>query len=177
MIRRIASVVVLILAVVLAAVLTGAGGGSTGKTFKVAFDNAFGLTQGGDLRIGGVRAGSTSKFKISRGPECQNKVSDGPPRTCAIVTVDVTENGFSSFRSDSTCAVRQQSLIGEYYVDCQPGTSKQELKSGSIIPVTRTQSTIPADLVGNVMRRPYRQRLGIILAELGTRVFRRPRRR
>lgn len=172
--RRIVSVVVLIAVVIAAAVLTGAGGSSSAKKFKVAFDNAFGLTQGGDLRVGGVRAGETSGFKLSRGPECQNRVTDGPPRYCAIVEAEISAPGFKSFRTDATCAVRQQSLIGEYYVDCQPGNAPRELKNNATIPVTRTQSTVPADLVGNVMRRPYRQRLGLILGELGTGLAGRP---
>src|SRR2546421_12730982 len=174
MIRRIISAVVVVGAVVGAAVLTGAGGTSSGKTFRIALDNAFGLTKGGDLRVGGVKAGQTTGFKISKGPECQNAVADGAARTCAIVSAQVTEPGFKSFRTDATCAVRQQSLIGEYYVDCQPGNAPQELRAGATISVTHTQSTIPADLVGNVMRRPYRQRLGLILGELGTGLAGRP---
>jgi len=174
MIRRIISAVVVVGAVVAAAVLTGAGGTSSGKTFRIALDNAFGLTKGGDLRVGGVKAGQTTGFKISKGPECQNAVADGPARTCAIVSAQVSEPGFKSFRTDATCAVRQQSLIGEYYVDCQPGNAPQELRAGATISVRHTQSTIPADLVGNVMRRPYRERLGLILAELGTGLAGRP---
>jgi len=174
MIRRIISAVVVVGAVVGAAVLVGASGTSTGKTFRIALDNAFGLTKGGDLRVGGVKAGQTTGFKISKGPECQNAVADGPARTCAIVSAQVSEPGFKSFRTDATCAVRQQSLIGEYYVDCQPGNAPQELRAGATISVRHTQSTIPADLVGNVMRRPYRERLGLILAELGTGLAGRP---
>ena len=165
---------VLVLAVVAAVVLTGAGGGATGKKFYIAFDNAFGLTKGGDLRVGGVKAGSTNSFKISKGPNCQNPDTQGPPRTCAIVEAEITEPGFRSFRTDARCAIRQQSLIGEYYVDCQPGNARTELKSGATIPVTHDQSTIPADLVQNVLRRPYRERLRIIIAELGTGLAGRP---
>ena len=166
---------VLVLAVVAAVVLGGAGGEATkGTKFKIAFDNAFGLTKGGDLRVGGVIAGSTDTFKLSKGPECQNRNTGGPPRTCAIVEATITEPGFRSFRADARCAIRQQSLIGEYYVDCQPGRARKELKSGAKIPVTRNQSTIPTDLVNNVLRRPYRERLRLIIAELGTGLAGRP---
>jgi ABC-type transporter Mla subunit MlaD len=166
---------VLVLAVVAAVVLGGAGGDAkSGTKFKIAFDNAFGLTKGGDLRVGGVKAGSTSDFKLSKGPECQNPDSHGPPRTCAIVEAQITEPGFRSFRSDATCAIRQQSLIGEYYVDCQPGNDPKVLKSGAKLPVTHNQSTIPTDLVNNVLRRPYRERLRLIIAELGTGLAGRP---
>jgi phospholipid/cholesterol/gamma-HCH transport system substrate-binding protein len=175
MIRRLSSVLVLIAAVIAAVVLAGAGGdGSTGKKFNIAFDNAFGLTQGGDLRVGGVKAGATNGFKISKGRECQNPGSPGPPRTCAIVEAEITEPGFKSFRSDASCAIRQQSLIGEYYVDCQPGSATTELRSGSTIAVVHNQSTIAPDLVNNTLRRPYRERLRIILAELGTGLAGRP---
>ena len=44
------------------------------------------------------------------------------------------------------------------------------MKSGGTIPVTRTQSTIPADLVQNVMRLPYRERFTILINELGAAV-------
>jgi len=174
-IRRLATAVVLVGAVLVAVVLSGAGGDkATGKKFNIAFDNAFGLTKGGDLRVGGVKAGKTSGFKLSKGKECQNPGSNGPPRTCAIVQAEVSEPGFRSFRTDATCAIRQQSLIGEYYVDCQPGKERTELRSGAKIPVYKNQSTIPTDLVNNVLRRPYRERLRLIIAELGTGLAGRP---
>jgi ABC-type transporter Mla subunit MlaD len=81
--------------------------------------------------------------------------------------------GFNSFRADASCDVRQQSLIGEYYVDCQPGTSKEDLKD-NIVPIDQTTSTIPADLVLDVMRRPYRERFRLLIAELGTGLAGRP---
>jgi ABC-type transporter Mla subunit MlaD len=162
-------------AVLAAVVLSGAGGDiPSGFKLKLYFDNAFGLTKGGDLRVGGVKAGETSGFKISRDRECQNTGIPGPPRTCAVVEAEVTEPGFKSFRSDASCAIRQQSLIGEYYVDCQPGSKPTKLRSGAKIPVTQNKSTIPTDLVNNILRRPYRERLRLIIAELGTGLAGRP---
>jgi ABC-type transporter Mla subunit MlaD len=148
---------------------------SKGFRFKIAFDNAFGLTEGGDLRIGGVKAGRTTKFHISKGPECQGSTpGDGPPRTCAIVDSQITEEGFKDLRTDAKCDVRQQSLIGEYYVDCQPGHAPGQLAPNSTITDTHTGSTIPADLVNDILRRPYRDRLRLIIAELGTGLAGRP---
>jgi ABC-type transporter Mla subunit MlaD len=175
-IRRLASLAFALCACAAVVVMAGAGGKSeSGKTVKIAFSNAFGLTPGGDLRVGGVNAGSTDSFDVSKGPECQlGHPNTKPPRTCAIVTATVTKPGFSSFRTDATCAIRQQSLIGEYYVDCQPGSAPKELPSNTVIPDTRTASTIPTDLVNNVLRRPYRDRLRLIIAELGTGLAGRP---
>ena len=68
---------------------------------------------------------------------------------------------------DTFCESRPQSLIGEYFVDCQPGTAKQELKPGAVIPVSRTASTVAPDLVNDILRRPYRERLSLIIGSLG----------
>ena len=174
--RRITSVLALLGVVALALVATGADDdGPKGKEIRIAFDNAFGLTQGGDLRVGGVRAGETTEFKTSRGPECQTdetKRTGRRPRTCAVVIAKITQDGFKSFRTNSQCDIRQQSLIGEYYVDCQPGNAPREQEG--VIPVQRTTSTVPTDLVNNVLRRPYRERFRLILAELGTGLAGRP---
>jgi ABC-type transporter Mla subunit MlaD len=155
-------------------VLTGAKEQPGGRTITIPFDNAFGLTEGGDLRVGGVKAGSTDKMDLAKGKICESPGHQtGPPRTCAIIKAKVTETGFQSFRADASCAIRQQSLIGEYYVDCQPGQSKDPLPNDTVS-IQRTESTIPADLVGNVMRQPYRERLRLIIAELGTGLAGRP---
>ena len=42
------------------------------------------------------------------------------------------------------------------------------------VPVSQTQSTIPQDLLQDVMRRPYRERLRLIINELGTGLAGRP---
>jgi ABC-type transporter Mla subunit MlaD len=175
MIRRLASFAVLIAACVGAFVLTGAEEEPGVRTIKIPLDNAFGLTEGGDLRVGGVNAGATEKFGISKGPECQTErvAKAGPPRTCAVVEAKITEPGFESFRADASCDVRQQSLIGEYFLDCQPGSSDEELKNDTV-PIDQTTSTIPLDLINNIMRRPYRERFRLILAELGTGLAGRP---
>ncbi|HYZ30160.1 MAG TPA: MlaD family protein, partial [Thermoleophilaceae bacterium] len=167
--RRVATGLMLVALAVGAAVLSGASAdssrGGQGKTFKIQFDNAFGLTTGGDLKIGGARAGQTSGFDLK-------KIGDG--RYVAEVEGEITEPGVSGLHKDASCEIRPQSLIGEYFVDCQPGSSKEMLPAGGTIPVKQTVSTIPPDLMQNVMRRPYRERFRLILAELGTGLAGRP---
>jgi ABC-type transporter Mla subunit MlaD len=41
------------------------------------------------------------------------------------------------------------------------------LKPGSVIPVTHTASTVAPDLVNDILRRPYRERLSLIIGSLG----------
>src|SRR5919197_1512865 len=161
--KRVLSTLIVFGACAAAAVLMGAkSGGTQTKTVKIVFDNAFGLTSGGDLKIGGVRAGKTTGFSVT---------NSFPPK--AVVTAKLTQKGFQSFRKDASCAIRPQSLIGEYYVDCQPGTSEAPLKNDTV-PVTKTSSTVPQDLIQDVMRRPYRERLRLIINELGTGLAGRP---
>jgi virulence factor Mce-like protein len=162
--RRIATGAVLVLAVALFAAISGAatGGSSPVGTYKIEFDNAFGLITGADFKVAGVRAGTITSLSLP--PACVA----GHTEDCrALVTVHVTQDGFGAFHADAFCQSRPQSLIGEYFIDCQPGQSGRVLPPGSTIPVTHTQSTIPADLLQNVLRLPYRQRAALIINELG----------
>jgi ABC-type transporter Mla subunit MlaD len=135
-----------------------------GQTYTIMFDNAFGLTKGGDFRVGGVNAGQTTDFDVEK------KKGEAPK---AEVTVEVTKPGFGDFRSDASCEIRPQSLIGEYFVDCQPGKSDERLPNNTV-PVEQTSSTIPTDLVNDIMRRPYRERFRLLITELGTGLAGRP---
>ena len=134
------------------------------KTYELLFDNAFGLTEGGDFKVAGVRAGQTKTFKVT--------TVDGRP--LALVEAEVTEPGLADLRKDARCEIRPQSLIGEYFVDCQPGASEERLPDGGRLPVEQTSSTIAIDLVGDIMRRPYRDRFRLIVGELGAGLAGRP---
>ena len=144
----------------------GASNGPSGDpTYKIELDNAFGLVSGADFKVAGVRAGQITGINLPQG------CIKGDPAQChALVTVTVTQKGFGSFRSDAFCQSRPQSLIGEYFVECEPGQTGTVLKPGATIPVTHTQSTIPADLLQDVMRMPYRERFTLIINELGAAV-------
>ena len=87
-----------------------------------------------------------------------------------MVTVQVTTKGFGTFRSDASCQSRPQSLIGEYFVDCQPGPVRQGAADGSTLTASHTFSTIPADLLADIMRMPERERFTLIINELGAAV-------
>jgi virulence factor Mce-like protein len=165
-IRRVAAALAIVLLVGAAALALGAKSddGGDAKTYKLLFDNAFGLTEGGDFKVAGVRAGKTTSFKV---------VKKGG-RALALVTAEVSEPGLADLRKDAHCDIRPQSLIGEYFVDCQPGTSDERIKDGGTLPVQRTSSTIAIDLVNDVLRLPYRERLRLIVGELGAGLAGRP---
>ena len=81
----------------------------------VELDNAFGLIQGGDLKVAGVRAGQITDIRLDK----RTKL--------ALVGFRIDKNGFGSLRGDVHCESRPQSLIGEYFLDCLPGTSPHKL--------------------------------------------------
>jgi ABC-type transporter Mla subunit MlaD len=150
--------IVLLASAVFLFLTLGASSGSSGRTYRIELDNAYDLTQGGEFKVAGVNAGSIESINLDR------------KTLHAVVTVKVTQGGFGQFHSDASCQTRPQSLIGEYFVDCQPGSSGPVLKSGATIPASHTQSTIPADLVQNIMQVPYRERFSLIINELGAAV-------
>ena len=146
----------LILAAVVFVVLsTGASKGTPAGTYKIEFQNAFGLVTGADFKVAGVPAGTIKAINLD-----QKTLN-------AVVTIQVSRSGFGQFHQDASCESRPESLIGEYFVDCNPGSSGPVLKAGATIPVSHTQSTIPADLLQDTMRLPYRQRFSLIVNELG----------
>jgi ABC-type transporter Mla subunit MlaD len=159
-----AAVVVAGLGVMALTGASGPGGGGT-RTVHMVFDNAFGLVEGGDFRIGGVRAGQTTKFSIKSS-------RTGPPK--AIVTARLNQPGFGrTLRRDARCTIRPQSLVGEYFVDCQPGSGKP-LPDGGTVPLANNAGTVPQDLVNDILRRPARERLRLFVASLGTGLAGRP---
>ena len=156
--RRLVVIALILAAGGAAAVASARNGGDEprGSAFTVELDNAFGIVEGADVKVAGVRAGRVTGMRVDRRSKR------------ALIDFTITEKGYGSLRADAFCETRPQSLIGEYFVDCRPGTAGRELEPGATIPVGRTASTIPVDLINNIMRRPYRERLRIILSELGT---------
>jgi ABC-type transporter Mla subunit MlaD len=162
----------LIAAVLVAAAvaLIVANGGSThgGDPYQVRaiFDNAAFAVPGEDVRIAGAPVGTISSLDVTA----------TSPRKAAI-TLTISDSQFTPFHADATCAIRLQSLIGEKYIDCNPGTtaapelSKITRGAGAgtyLLPVTQTSSPVEVDIVQDISQQPIRQRLAIIIDELGT---------
>src|ERR1044071_5007849 len=150
-------VIALVLAAGAVAVVASASGNSQDPEhpdYTVELDNAFGIVNGADVKVAGVRAGRVGAMRVDR----------KPPH--ALVDIAIDKTGFGSLRTDAFCETKPQSLIGEDYVDCRPATGPTRLQPGATVPVEQTASTIPFDLINDVMRRPYRERPQIILNEI-----------
>ena len=174
--RRIAASALVLIAIISGALLATGASSSGDGAYRITafFDDAAFAVPGEDIRIAGAPVGTISSMNVCT-------VSTGPcaPGTLdkAAVTFSITNRDFIPFRANATCAIRPQSLIGEKYVDCNPGTSSAAplarinhgLGAGThMLPVTQTSSPVDTDLVQDIYREPVRQEFSIILNELGT---------
>ena len=155
----------LLVAAVGTAVLVGAGGNGPGR-YRVAavFSNAAGLIPGQNVEIAGAVVGSVSSIHLT-------------PDHRALVTMDV-QSGFVPFRSDAGCEIKPQSLIGEKFVECDPGSPDAkplpDHDGTPTVPLARTHAPVDIDLVFAALREPYVNRLSLIVNELGTGLAGRP---
>jgi virulence factor Mce-like protein len=156
----------LFLGAALVVVLIAATGGSSSGHYKVAalFDNAANLIPGQNVEIAGAVVGQVSSIGLT-------------PDHRALVKMDV-QTGFAPFRADASCTIKPQSLIGEKFIECDPGSpDARELPARDgipTVPLARDHSPVDIDLVFSALRQPYVQRLSLVVNELGTGLAGRP---
>lgn len=148
--RRLAT---LLMAIALGAtVLATAATGDDTRTYKVELDNAFGMTDGSEVKVSGVVVGTVTELDINAAKR-------------ALLEIELSGD-LSQLGEDTICTSSPQSLIAEYSLDCAP--KGPPLEDGGTIPVEQTRQTVQNDLVQNTMREPYKERFRLILNEFGT---------
>jgi phospholipid/cholesterol/gamma-HCH transport system substrate-binding protein len=171
--KRVSVITAVLAAAAVVAILgTGASDSGTSYNVRAIFDNAVSVIPGEDVKIAGVKVGKISHLDVTEDKK-------------AAVTLDITEPGFQDFREDATCTIRPQSLIGEKFVECtptepravgeSPAPALRKIDEGKgkgehLLPVAQTSSPVDIDLINDILRKPYAERLSIILGELGTAV-------
>ncbi|MDO9410383.1 MlaD family protein [Patulibacter sp.] len=153
-------------AVVLVPVLAGCGGGgdagaqgATGDTrLDAIFDNASFVGAGQDVRVAGATVGKVTKVELTKDRK-------------ARISMDV-EPAFLPFRKDATCTILPQSLIGEKFVECDPGKPSAPALEGTdddpaTISIQQTQSPVDLDLVVAMLGQPTNVRTQLLLNEFG----------
>ncbi|MEA2475493.1 MAG: hypothetical protein QOE06_3408 [Thermoleophilaceae bacterium] len=162
MTRRLVIALAVIAAVVGLAAASSNHGSDGSHRYWVELDNAFGMVEEGDVRVAGANAGKVKRIELDQRSKR------------ALVQIEITDNRFGALRADAECESRPQSPLGEFFLDCRPGHDPRELPDGARIDVRHTASTIPPDLITNIMRRPFRERFRLILNELGAGLAGRP---
>jgi virulence factor Mce-like protein len=131
---------------------------------RATFDNAANLVQGEDVKVAGVPVGIVKGLEVTDDKK-------------AAITLQIDDEDFIPWKTDATCTIRPQGLIGEKFVECEPGSASAKplarLASGDgkgerPLPVANTSSPVDIDLLNDIMRLPYRQRFAILLSEFGT---------
>jgi ABC-type transporter Mla subunit MlaD len=131
---------------------------------RAIFDNASTVVGGEDVKIAGVPVGVISEMDVTDEKQ-------------AAVTLRIDNEDFIPWKQDASCTIRAQGLIGEKFVECEPGSTDapalRRIEEGDgqgerLLPVENTSSPVDLDLINNIMRLPYRERLSILLSEFGT---------
>ncbi len=165
--RRLATIAAALVVAIAAVVVIAGQARSDGGPYRVRaiFDDASFAVTGEDVRVAGANVGSITSLGVTASKR-------------AAVTITVNDARFAPFFSDAHCAIRPQSLIGEEYVDCTPGSSSHGRPLAKIahgpgvgtyyLPVTRTSSPVDTDILQNISTQPVRESLAVIINELGT---------
>jgi phospholipid/cholesterol/gamma-HCH transport system substrate-binding protein len=170
--RRLGMSVIVIVVFALVAAALGAGGPSDDGTYRVraVFDNASFVIAGEDVKVSGVNVGTIDSLDVDAHHH-------------AVVVLKIDDPAFVPFRKDATCRIGLQSLIGEQFVECAPTQPRggdrapaaelpkvpdgQPGAGQHLLPVAQTSSPVGQDLLNDIMRVPERQRLPLIINELG----------
>jgi phospholipid/cholesterol/gamma-HCH transport system substrate-binding protein len=184
--RRIGLIVAGLLLAAMLIALPAIGSNGTSGDYKVRgiFDNGSFVVTGEEVRVAGATVGTVDSVDVTNDHETASL--EGGPHPVpgkAVVVMKITDPGFEDFRTDASCLIRPQSLIGEKYVDCTPtqpraaGTppppSLQRIANGEtgagqyLLPLENNGKTVDLDLIQNIQRLPYRDRFRLILNELG----------
>ncbi len=176
----------LVAAVIVAIVLISSGGGeSSGYVVRAIFDNGGFMVKGEQVRVAGANVGQIESVGVTLPGEIDS-YEGGKERAVdgkAVIVMKITDPGFQDFRSDATCIIRPQSLIGEKFVDCRPTLPRapgakeapplKEVPSGRpgageyLLPLENNSTSVDPDLINDINKLPYAQRFRLIFNELG----------
>src|SRR5256885_8475793 len=109
--RRLIAITLLLIAVPLVLVfgIAANDGGGSGYEVRAIFDFVRAVP-GEDVKVAGAKVGKIESLHVT-------------PDNKAAVVLDIQKDGFSPFHTNARCTIRPQSLIGETFADCQPGSS------------------------------------------------------
>jgi ABC-type transporter Mla subunit MlaD len=173
-------------AIALVVLLVSGSSGESGYVVRAIFDNGGFMVRGEQVRIAGANVGEIESVGVTLPGEVDS-YEGGEPKAVsgkAVITMKITDPGFQDFRSDASCLIRPQSLIGEKFVDCRPTLPRApgspeapELKkvpegqpgggSQYLLPLENNSTSVDPDLINDINKLPYAQRFRLILNELG----------
>ena len=144
------------------------------------------MVNGEQVRVAGANVGTIESVDVSMPGETV-AYRDGKPVAVpgkAIIVMNITDPGFQDFRSDASCQIRPQSLIGEKFVDCRPdpapgpglaaaAAAEEDPRRARpapgeyLLPLGSSGTSVDPDLINDIQTLPYAQRFRLIFNELG----------
>ncbi len=177
---------VLVAAVIAAVVLLSSGSDEDDSyVVRAIFDSGGFMVKGEQVRVAGANVGEIQSVDVTRPGEIAS-YEDGKAEAIsgkAVIVMKITDPGFQDFRSDASCLIRPQSLIGEKFVDCRPTTPRapgsppapplKQISSDQpgagqyLLPLENNSTSVDPDLINDINKLPYAQRFRLIFNELG----------
>ncbi|MCY4480204.1 MAG: outer membrane lipid asymmetry maintenance protein MlaD [Rhodospirillales bacterium] len=105
----------------------------SGYEVSAAFNRVDGITNGSDVRIGGIKVGTVIDRELE------------PETFRAVLSMSIDET--VELPTDSTAAVVSDGLLGGKFIDLQPGAEESLIKDGGRISYTQS-SLLLEELIG-----------------------------
>ncbi len=183
--RRTLAIGAVVAAAIVAVVLLVSGDEGNGYRVRAIFDNGAFLVKGEQVRVAGANVGEIESVGVTLPGEISS-YEGGKEQAVegkAVIVMNITDPGFQDFRSDASCLIRPQSLIGEKFIDCRPTLPRapgsppapplKEIEEGQpgtgqyLLPLENNSTSVDPDLINNINKLPYAQRFRLIFNELG----------
>lgn len=119
---------------------------------RAAFADVGQLTAGDDVRENSVRVGQVTEVTYSAGQ--------------AVVTMELQDGG--PVHADATAAMWDVNALGQKFVELDPGTTARGPLGATVIPSTRTASSVDIDQVLDVLDPATRAATQTAVRQLGT---------
>lgn len=154
MISRFAPAIIGVVLVVVAAILiVGKVNEDTTYTVYAKFDDAGGILNNYNVKIGAVTAGKITDISLD---EQDN----------AVLKMELEEGAYP-IGAGATAKVRPVNLLGEKYVDLDPGDISKPMPENSTIPKSATSVPVELDDAINILDPDTRGALRILINEAG----------
>ncbi|PTL59551.1 MlaD family protein [Paraconexibacter algicola] len=153
MISRILPALVGLVAVVAVALMITNRGGDDAYIAYATFEDAGGILKNYNVKVGGVPAGTVTDISLTDDDDVVVKMELDP--------------GAAPIGSGASAKVRPVNLLGEKYIDLDPGDLGRPMPEGSTIPKDKTAVPVELDDVINVLDPDTRGRLRLLINEAG----------